>query len=456
MTMIETAIKTSSTTRTFQAASYRQEYERLLARDSQASRQARTLLQGQLRRAAELSSDLPATPEELEQWAQHRCAAVAAQYAEYLQARQQGGERRYFRNRSHALYFIQHVAPTKEVDGAWLAGIAAHWQDPRFDHLLDTYLEELGDGLPRQNHVLIYRKLLAEHDCDDLRGLTDDLYLQGALQLALGQCSDEFLPEVIGYNLGYEQLPLHLLISTYELRELGIDPQYFRLHVTIDNASTGHAHKAVQALLQLLPLGAEREAFYRRVSLGYRLNDLGKGSTDVIQAFDLEREVIAMLERKCVFGQHMHSDYCRLENRTINQWLAVPGQMGEFLAALQRKGWIKRGEPVEQSRFWQLIDGSEAVMFGVFSGYEKQLLRDWITDTQYAPRTRPHVAAQAPGVVQDEIEDAELLALREQLEPLTPAEQMQALLPWLSARRHWRPAGLFATRRFVELRGQLR
>ncbi|QXI18651.1 iron-containing redox enzyme family protein [Pseudomonas hamedanensis] len=456
MTMIETAIKTSSTTRTFQAASYRQEYERLLARDSQASRQARTLLQGQLRRAAELSSDLPATPEELEQWAQHRCAAVAAQYAEYLQTRQQGGERRYFRNRSHALYFIQHVAPTKVVDGAWLAGIAAHWQDPRFDHLLDTYLEELGDGLPRQNHVLIYRKLLAEHDCDDLRGLSDDLYLQGALQLALGQCSDEFLPEVIGYNLGYEQLPLHLLISTYELRELGIDPQYFRLHVTIDNASTGHAHKAVQALLQLLPLGAEREAFYRRVSLGYRLNDLGKGSTDVIQAFDLEREVIAMLERKCVFGQHMHSDYCRLENRTINQWLAVPGQMGEFLAALQRKGWIKRGEPVEQSRFWQLIDGSEAVMFGVFSGYEKQLLRDWITDTQYAPRTRPHVAAQAPGAAQDEIEDAELLALREQLEPLTPGEQMQALLPWLSARRHWRPAGLFATRRFVELRGQLR
>ena len=65
----------------------------------------------------------------------------------------------------------------------------------------------------------------------------------------LALAATEYLPEVIGYNLGYEQLPLHLLISSYELSELGIDPYYFTLHVTIDNASTGHAQKAVQAVL---------------------------------------------------------------------------------------------------------------------------------------------------------------------------------------------------------------
>ncbi len=52
--------------------------------------------------------------------------------------------------------------------------------------------------------------------------LSDDHYIQGALQLAMAHHADQFLPEIIGFNLGYEQLPLHLLITAYELKELGI------------------------------------------------------------------------------------------------------------------------------------------------------------------------------------------------------------------------------------------
>jgi hypothetical protein len=48
------------------------------------------------------------------------------------------------------------------------------------------------------------------------------------------------------------------------------------------------------------------------------------------------------------------------------------------LAALVAAGWIKRGEDVEHSRFWKLIQGERAEMFGVFSAYEQQVLRDWI------------------------------------------------------------------------------
>jgi hypothetical protein len=33
---------------------------------------------------------------------------------------------------------------------------------------------------------------------------------------------------------------------------------------------------------------------------------------------------------------------------------------------------------------------------------------------------------------------------------------MQVLIPWLSARRHADPAGLLATRRFIELKSSLR
>jgi hypothetical protein len=42
---------------------------------------------------------------------------------------------------------------------------------------------------------------------------------------------------------------------------------------------------------------------------------------------------------------------------------------------------------VEQSRFWRLIQGERAEMFGVFSSYEQQVLRDWITTPRDATAT---------------------------------------------------------------------
>src|SRR5690606_7326118 len=40
--------------------------------------------------------------------------------------------------------------------------------------------------------------------------------------------------------------------------------------------------------------------------------------------------------------------------------------------------WVKRHEDPAQSRFWRLINGNDAPMFGVFSACEKQLIFDWI------------------------------------------------------------------------------
>ncbi|BBP70212.1 hypothetical protein PHLH6_22160 [Pseudomonas sp. Seg1] len=438
------------------AGNIRGVYEALL-REENPQALAQTFLHQQLECAAALPEELPQDPSTWHAWVAAHCADVARQYADYLQQRKAGGPRQFFRNKAQALYFLQAVGPTKLVDGAWLYGLLQHWRDPRFSGLLCTYLEELGEGNPAQNHVVIYRKLLAEHDLDHAGPITDERYLQGALQLALGVCGDEFLPEVIGYNLGYEQLPLHLLISSYELSELGIDPYYFTLHVTIDNASTGHAQKAVQAVLDLLPLEADRADFLRRVSLGYRLNDLGQGSRAIIEGFDLENELLAMLERKCPFAQHMHSDYCRFEGKTVNQWLAEPAHLPGFLQALQDKGWIKRHEDPQASRFWQLIDGDGAAMFGVFSAYEKQLVHDWIAGdwkpARKATALRRHAPANSPIEVPEQ--DPDVQQLNAALEGLDGHAQMAALIPWLAPARHAHPAGLLATRRFIELKSRL-
>ena len=442
--------------------------------DLENQSESREFLNQQLQRAARLDDDMPSEPSALLGWMESRAQKVGEQYADYLEQRKAGHPRRFFSCRSHALWFLQQVAPTKLVDGAWLYGVLQHWQDSRYHPLLRTYLEELGDGDPAQNHVVLYRKLLATNGCDPLPELADDRYVQGAVQLALGYHAEEFLPELIGYNLGYEQLPLHLLICAFELNELDIDPYYFTLHVTIDNGSTGHARKAVQAVIDSMPVAGDSEVFLERVNNGYKLNDVGVGSAALIEAFDLDQELIDMLERKRVFGQHMHSDYCRIEGRTVNQWLAEPGLAGPFLEALQKRGWIKRGEDPRNSRFWNLIDGQDALMFGVFSPFERQLLHDWIADgwfgepsrasssgsarpAAFRPSRRKRGAASRTDSVGEPDArggteaDPDVAQLQTELSMLSPDERARRLIELMSPGTHATAAGLYATRLFVDL-----
>jgi hypothetical protein len=341
---------------------------------------SRAFLAAALADAARIDSDLPADPRQLPDWLARSHQQTATAYRRYLDERHAGAPRRFFRNRSHALYFIKSVAPTKLVDGAWLYGVLPRWRDARLAPLIRIYLEELGDGTPEQHHVLLYRKLLAVHGADRWHDLGDEHHVQGAIQLSLAHHAAELLPEVVGFNLGYEQLPLHLPITAYELNELDVDPYYFSLHVTIDNASTGHARKALQCALDCLPRAGNADGFYGRMLAGFKLNHLGLGAADVIASFDLERELTAVLADKAVVGAPLHSDYCRIAGRTVGDWLATPGAMPEFLHALASAGWIRRGQPPSESRFWRLLNDDSAPMFGVFDDYEKQLISDWIAD----------------------------------------------------------------------------
>ncbi|MNO83289.1 hypothetical protein D3C76_745910 [compost metagenome] len=415
-----------------------QRYQALLAGQDESSA---AWLDEQLTHAASLPDDLPDTPSRLPAWSARHAAQVAKGYAGYLAQRRQGAPRRFFANRAQALWFLQQVAPTKAVDGAWLHGTLQHWRDTRYHGLIRTYLEELGNGDPSCNHVLIYQRLLSRLGCLEGLQLEDQRYLQGTLQLALGQHCDTYLPEVVGYNLGYEQPPLHLLITTYELAELGVDGQYFQLHVTIDNAASGHAFRAIQAVRQFCATH-DGQPFYARVRRGYRLNDLGIAAPDLVRQFDLQAELFAALERKRVYGQFMHSDHCRLQKRTINQWLAEPGAMPAFVAALQALGWIRRGQDPAQSRWWTLIEGPAAVMFGVFDAYEKQLWHDWIADHWQAPIRR--VAPGSWGLPEAHGETA-----------TTPRDAPAALTRRMAGNRHATPDGLSATRAFIRATGLL-
>lgn len=442
-------------------------YQQLAQREPDAAQRAAAadFLRAKIAELEPVDSGLPASPQDLLAWMEGNARGVHERYAVYLEERRAGAPRRFFSNRAHALYVLRSVAPTKLVDGAWLYGLVAHWRSPRMADLVRTYVEELGEGMVDKNHVVLYRHLLAAHALDPLDDLPDALYEQGLIQLALGWNAEEFLPEVVGFNLGYEQLPLHLLITAYELNELGIDPYYFTLHVTVDNGDTGHARRACQAVLDLLPRLDDGGAFWRRVQAGCKLADAGLGTGDVIRDFDIGQEALRILARKARSGGGAHSDYCKVAGRSVNDWLADPREIGAFVAALQQAGWIRLGEPVENSRFWKLLQGERAEMFGVFSSYELQVLHDWMRGAASAdgrayteqapaepPRRRATFRALArnakPLATGEEALDPDLDLLRQKLAGADDAARGALLVQLMSPAQHWTPAGLEATRLF--------
>lgn len=445
-----------------------------------AERRGLSLLENALERSAGIEDDLPDTPDALLQWMDASAHRATDAYQDYLAGRKAGAPRRFFKNRSHALHFIQAVAPTKLVDGSWLYGALRHGNDARLLGLVQTYLEELGNGDVTKNHVLLYRELLHANGLSEGGHLPDEYFEQGAIQLALGHTIEHMLPEVIGFNLGYEQLPLHLLITSYELNELGIDPYYFTLHVTVDNADSGHARKAVDAVFQNMSRFADAHAFWARVRRGYRLNELGLGTNAVIAGFDQGEEVLRILSAKRIAGAGAHSDYCRIEGRTVNQWLSQPQGVRDFVDALVRKDWILINQEPSESRFWQLLVGDRAEMFGVFSDYELQVIHDWIRGEASADGRRFDSplppANELPARVLS-FRAAQRLRARATdagASPSSPAtatpfarrtreraandirgEAERDVLDLLAPNSHWTPDGLSATQRLVSgMRGE--
>jgi hypothetical protein len=255
-------------------------------------------------------------------------------------------------------------------------------------------------------------------------------------------------------------------VTAYELNELGIDPYYFTLHVTVDNGDSGHARRACQAVLDMLPKMDDGGAFWRRVQAGCKLADAGLGTGDVIESFHVGQEALRILAQKSGAGGGAHSDYCRVAGRSVNDWLRDPAEISSFVQALRQAGWIRFGEPVENSRFWSLLQGERAEMFGVFSSYELQVLHDWIRGvasadgrayTEAAPAGPPKrratfraLARNARPLGEEEGDalDPDLQLLREQLREVDDAGRSALLVRAMSPAQHWTPAGLEATRLF--------
>ena len=436
-------------------------------RQIEVSRQASQFITQQLDEMSQHAENMPDalqeamladSPQALQAWIQASAQDVGREYQHYLEGRKRGEPRRFFTSKSHALHFLLHVAPTKMVDGAWLSGLTRQWDDPRYASLIKTYLEELGEGRSDKNHVVLYQQLLRRYDLDcEWQALEEPYFTQGLTQLALGHHAETLLPEVVGFNLAYEQLPLHLLITTHELEELNIDPYYFMLHVTVDNAMTGHAMRAACAVFEALPRRQQRQAFMMRMQRGMQLNNVGLATPALIGNFNAEREITEVFRKKATVGKFMHASQCKLGAWGINEWLADPQKISGLLAALVEAGWIKRHQDPAQSRFWRLLESEHASMFGVFTPYEKQLIYDWIAgdSLETLPRKdrlgehwRKGASIRSEGS-SAETSFATLQSLMAPTLLTQPSRQMHMLAKWLAPGQHHTASGLAATRLYM-------
>lgn len=61
--------------------------------------------------------------------------------------------------------------------------------------------------------------------------------------------------------------------------------------MTVDNASSGHARRALRATADATPAITDTRTFWARVGDGFRLGEIGFGTVEAIDGFDLHAEL---------------------------------------------------------------------------------------------------------------------------------------------------------------------
>lgn len=384
---------------------------------------------------------------------------VLTEWENYMERRKQGQSPELFATAEAAKVWLVQQAPVKFVDGAWLAHIykitspfalrsvtKAAWQ---------ILSEELGDGDLSKHHVYLYRQLLENigcrlpdgHSADFIKPcLWDGVNNHGAWEAAVGQLlislfPNEFLPEILGFNLHYELITLDTMRATHELKALGINPYYFLIHIAIDNADSGHVAMATHTVTRYLDMvrategEAALEQAWKRVQVGYTLSQtLGSSpsheresssSAVTISGFaapstpldPLGARVIDIFKAKASVSHQFHcQSRVRIGGQTLAKWLAPsmwahphPRQRLELLTALsQAKPWIYPGASSKSLLLREL--SWEGRMFGAFTHDEVVALTAWIDSLEPEnnawlywsfSRRKPLASKKAVGELQD-------------------------------------------------------
>lgn len=355
------------------------------------------------------------TPEHLAAFLQKEHDQTMQEWEQYMARRWAGCPTEMFQDREEAKWWLKQITPVKYVDGAWLGHINKITTPFALRRVTkdawQVLSEELGDGDLSKNHVHVYRELMKEIEPGLPEGDTADfihprhemdeprVWKAAIAQLLISLFPHEFLPEILGFNLHYEGITMETLKAAKELEELKLNAYYFMLHISIDNADSGHTAIAMHTVTEYIShietthgSSAAQDA-WRRVQAGYILSEhlpttpdclsMKTPATPLFPKSESEKDVIQVFLAKAPVAHKIHcSSRLKIGRRTLVDWLKPEDFISQrwqmdFLNDLANtKMWIRKGDG-RRSKLVQEISWP-GKMFGSFTQTEVEIVRKWI------------------------------------------------------------------------------
>ncbi|KAK2766746.1 hypothetical protein FQN54_006060 [Arachnomyces sp. PD_36] len=340
---------------------------------------------------------------------------VTSQYDQYIGRRRAGGLRELLKDRQAAGEWLREIAPLKLVDGAWLGHLNKITMPfnlrPIVKQTWQVFTEELGDGHLDQHHVKVFEDLLGEFEPDlpspTTKAILHPRYRLGSLkywraavaQLLVSLFPDEFLPEILGFNMHFECLQLDTMQAAKELPEVSLDAYYFLLHVSIDNSHSGHVAMAMASVVDYIRHIAESEGdaaaevAWKRIQAGYIFSEWqsrkGSQATNILARLgddscgQLESKVLAIFDSKIQAAHRLHcGSRVKIGGRSLADWLdpeafSSEEWQREFIRCLSTsKPWVYPGNSQGSKLVQALRWGGK--MYGSFTTNEIETLELWI------------------------------------------------------------------------------
>ncbi|KAJ6096446.1 hypothetical protein N7486_007192 [Penicillium sp. IBT 16267x] len=357
---------------------------------------------------------------ELARFLQRHQDDVTSRYHQYISRRQMGGPRELFQDHQEAGNWLREIAPLKLVDGAWLGHLNKIIMPFSLRQIVkqtwQVFTEELGNGNRDQHHVKVFEDLLGEFEPElpspTTKAILHPRYKLGSLkywraavaQLLVALFPQEFLPEILGFNMHFEALQLDTMQAAKELPEVRLNAYYFLLHVSIDNSHSGHAAMAMESAADYIQYVAESEGqvgaevAWKRIQAGYIFSEWqaqkGNQPTNILAQLNddscdrLESKVLAIFGSKIQAAHRLHcGSRVKIGKRSLADWLdpeafsAKEWQL-EFLQCLSTsKPWVYPGDSQKSKLIQELQWGGK--MYGSFTKSELEALELWINTLGY-------------------------------------------------------------------------
>ncbi|CAG8350159.1 unnamed protein product [Penicillium salamii] len=352
---------------------------------------------------------------ELARFLQSEQDDVTSQYHGYITRRRAGGPREILKNRQAAGDWLREIAPVKLVDGAWLGHLNTINMPFSLRQIVkqtwQVFTEELGNGNSDQHHVKIFEDLLETFEPDlpspTTKAILHPRYRLGSLkywraavaQLLVSLFPQDFLPEILGFNMHFEALQLDTLQAAKELPEVGLNPSYFLLHISIDNSHSGHAAMAMEVVADYIEQVAKTEGeaaaevAWKRVQAGYVFSEWqfqkGNQVTNILDNLNddshdrLESKVLAIFGSKIQAAHRLHcGSRVKIGKRSLADWLdpqafSSEEWQREFIQCLSTcEPWIYQGDSQRSKLVREIQWGGR--MYGSFTKSELEALELWI------------------------------------------------------------------------------